>query len=57
MLENTTIRKLDLFPSTAEGKETPSLFGPLEKVNFNHWSISETLCFLVFRISDDRQSS
>jgi hypothetical protein len=30
ILENTTIRKLDLFPSSGEGK-TPTQLGPLEK--------------------------
>jgi hypothetical protein len=28
-LENTTFRKLDLFLPSAEGKETPTLLGPL----------------------------
>jgi hypothetical protein len=31
-LENTTFRKLDLFPSSGEGR-TPILLGPLEKGN------------------------
>lgn len=26
-----------LFPSIGEGKEPPTLFGPLEKGNLNHW--------------------
>jgi hypothetical protein len=45
-------------------KETPTLLGPLERANLNHWSsplilrtetdlVSETLCFLVFKIPDD----
>jgi hypothetical protein len=30
ILENATFRKLDLFPSSGDGKETPTLLGPLE---------------------------
>jgi hypothetical protein len=30
-----TFRKLDMFPSA--GEETPTLLGPLEKANLNHW--------------------
>jgi hypothetical protein len=37
ILENTTFRKLDLFPSSGEGGEkTPTQLGPLERVNHNH---------------------
>jgi hypothetical protein len=36
-LENTTFRKLDLFPSSGDRKETPTLLGPLERANLNHW--------------------
>jgi hypothetical protein len=28
-----TFRKLDLFPSSGEGKKTPTLLGPLERAN------------------------
>jgi hypothetical protein len=31
-------RKLDLFPSSGEGRETPTLLGPLERDNLNHWT-------------------
>jgi hypothetical protein len=31
-----TFWKLDLFPSSAERREMPTLFGPLEIANFNH---------------------
>jgi hypothetical protein len=37
-LENTTFRKLDLFPSSCGGKEARSLFGPSERANPNHWT-------------------
>jgi hypothetical protein len=39
-LENTTYRKLGLFPSSGrwEGGRTPSQLGPLERANFNHRS-------------------
>jgi hypothetical protein len=32
-LENTTFRKLDLFPSPDEGGDTPTLLGPIERTN------------------------
>jgi hypothetical protein len=36
ILENTTFRKLDLFPSSGEGGEkTPTQLGPLERANLN----------------------
>jgi hypothetical protein len=28
---------LGLFPYSGEGKETPTLWGPLERANLNHW--------------------
>jgi hypothetical protein len=31
--------KLDLFLSSGEGRKTPTLLGPLEKANLNHWTI------------------
>jgi hypothetical protein len=37
---------MDPFPSSSEGRETPTLPDPLEITNLNHW----TFCFLVFRI-------
>jgi hypothetical protein len=37
-LESTVFRKLDLFPSSAEGRQTPTLSGPSEGANLNHWS-------------------
>jgi hypothetical protein len=78
MLENT-FRKLDLFPSSGEGRETSTPLGRLERTNCNHWieavfskgpnrvspflhvktgtdRVSETLCFLEFRIPDVGQS-
>jgi hypothetical protein len=36
-LESTKFRKLDLFPSSGKG-ETPTLLGPLERANLNHWT-------------------
>jgi hypothetical protein len=63
---------MDVFSSSVERRETPTLLGPLERTNLNHWitepvsnhgsnhwttgPVSETLCFLVFRIPDDGQS-
>jgi hypothetical protein len=31
---------MDLFPSTGEGSEAPTLLGPWERPNLNHWSES-----------------
>jgi hypothetical protein len=39
-LENTTFRKLDLFPSPGEERESPTLLGPLERADLNHWTFS-----------------
>jgi hypothetical protein len=35
--KNTTFWKMDLFPSSGEGEVTPTLLGPLERANLNHW--------------------
>jgi hypothetical protein len=34
--QKAVFRKLDLFPSSGEGKETPTVLGPLGK-NLKHW--------------------
>jgi hypothetical protein len=31
-------RKLDLFLSSDEGREAPTLLGPLERANLSHWT-------------------
>jgi hypothetical protein len=37
ILKNKTMfRKLDLFPSSGERRETPTLLGSLERANLNH---------------------
>jgi hypothetical protein len=41
--------KLNLFPSSGEGRETPTLLGPLERANLSHWMMEE------FQISSDSQ--
>jgi hypothetical protein len=33
---------MDLFPSSDEGRETPTLLGPLERTNLNHWTTHVT---------------
>jgi hypothetical protein len=38
ILENTKVRKLDLFPSSDEARESPTVLGPLERANVNLWS-------------------
>jgi hypothetical protein len=34
---NPRSRQCFLFPSSGEGRETPTLLGPLERANSNHW--------------------
>jgi hypothetical protein len=44
-------RKLDLFSSSGEGWETPTLLGPLERANLNH----NLLYFLEYQTMDKVQ--
>jgi hypothetical protein len=37
-IESTTFRKLVLFPPSGEGRKKPTLLGPLERANLNHWT-------------------
>jgi hypothetical protein len=37
-LETTMFRKQDLFLSSGGGRKTPTLLGPLERANLNHWT-------------------
>jgi hypothetical protein len=64
MLENTAFRKLYLFPPSGEGRETPTLLDPLQRVNLNHWillrretQLSVQLCNLMcsrrYRLAPD----
>jgi hypothetical protein len=57
---NTTFWKLDVFPSSDEGMEIPTLLGPLERVSPDTWTypVSERLweC-LEFRTMDKVQKS
>jgi hypothetical protein len=46
--KNTTFRKLDLLPSAGEGWETPTLLGPLERANLNHWTSEDKLNINLF---------
>jgi hypothetical protein len=39
-------RKLGLFPSSGEGKETPALLGPLERANLSPDTVIEVSPFL-----------
>jgi hypothetical protein len=36
-LEETTFLKLDLFPSSGDWRDIPTLLGPLERANLNQW--------------------
>jgi hypothetical protein len=53
-----------LFPSSGEGRETPTLLGPLERANLNHWThafLSDLPSPVLERLSssvlEDRSSS
>jgi hypothetical protein len=48
ILENTTLRKLDLFPSSGEGED---MYSVGKQIQF-----SKRFCFLVSGIPDDGQS-
>jgi hypothetical protein len=43
-------RKLDLFPSSCEvgGGVTPTLLGPLERANLNHWTEEVSLYAMIY---------
>jgi hypothetical protein len=41
ILEYTTFRKLDPFPSSGEERETHPLLGPLGRANFYHWTMDK----------------
>jgi hypothetical protein len=40
-LENAGFRKLDLFLPLVEGRNIPTLLGPLQGDNLNHWTTDE----------------
>jgi hypothetical protein len=40
-LENTRFQKLDLFLPSIEGRYIPTLLGPLQRANLNHWTTDE----------------
>jgi hypothetical protein len=40
IIESTTCRKLDVFSSSGEGKETPVLLGTLERGKPNRWTMN-----------------
>jgi hypothetical protein len=42
-------QKLDLFPSSGEGRETPALLGPLEKAELNHWTTRVILTTAIYK--------
>jgi hypothetical protein len=45
---------MDLFPSLGERRETPTLLGPLERANFNHWTTHVELSLSYGRRSVDQ---
>jgi hypothetical protein len=47
-LENATFRKVDMFPSSDEGRQTSTLLDPLERASVNRWTPqSRHLLFLT----------
>jgi hypothetical protein len=38
ILENTTFRKLDVYPSSGEERKTRTLLGPSKRANLNDWT-------------------
>jgi hypothetical protein len=38
IVENIAFQKLALFPSSGERRKRPTLLGPLERANLNHWT-------------------
>jgi hypothetical protein len=51
-LENAKFRKLDLFPSLGEERDTPTLLGPLERVNPSYGSLKFRTMDKVLKPSD-----
>jgi hypothetical protein len=56
-LEYTTFRRLDLLPSSGEG-EAPTLLGPLESANLNHWTQNplKPACYKIRKERAHRQN-
>jgi hypothetical protein len=54
-------RKLDLFPSSGEGRQTPSLLCPLERANFNRWTsflkTQQSICLALPSPEDGKRRS
>jgi hypothetical protein len=46
MLENTAFRRLNLFPSSGGGTETPTLLGPLELISITGQTVSYDIRFV-----------
>jgi hypothetical protein len=55
-LENTTFRKLDVFPSSGEGEKIPTQLGPLERANLNHWTGKSPKNPVTLSITHHRQN-
>jgi hypothetical protein len=41
ILQSAAFRKLDVFPSSGEKKETRTLLGTLKRGNLNRWTMNE----------------
>jgi hypothetical protein len=54
IIDNTTFRKLYLFPSPGEEREMPTVLGPLERGNLNHWITQKPSYFECYMPSSDR---
>jgi hypothetical protein len=49
ILKNTKFRKLDLFLSSGEGGETPTLLVRLERADLNHWTTHVKSSHVILR--------
>jgi hypothetical protein len=47
IIENATFWKLDLFPSSDEGRDTPTLLGSFERPNLNHYMNTQQYVFSI----------
>jgi hypothetical protein len=52
-IENTAVWKLDLFPSSGEGRETPILLGPVIEVS-SFYGTQQNMCLLPLPADGER---
>jgi hypothetical protein len=50
-------RKLNLFPSSSDRRETPALVGALERDNLNHWMLDPIKVWVSLSSPKDENKS